>query len=58
MYLKFKIAPKSADKDKWSTTGIQRNYLIKFLEEMLQTLENKTIPLAGWKLANKKIKIL
>jgi hypothetical protein len=44
--LKYKVAHKRADKDKWSAkTPTQRNHLIKFLKEMLHQLEHEAIPL-------------
>ena len=44
--LKYKVAHKRADKDKWSAkTPTQRNHLIKFLKEMVRQLENEVIPL-------------
>ena len=46
MGLKFKIAHKRANKEKWSaTTHTQRNHLIKFLKEMVHQLEEEVIPL-------------
>ena len=40
--LKFKIAHKRADTDKWSATpGTQRKRLIKFLREVIDTLEQE-----------------
>jgi len=44
--LKFKLAHKRADKEKWSATGpTQRKHLIKFLKEFIDQLEKKPIPL-------------
>lgn len=44
--LKYKVAHKWADKDKWSAqTPTQRNHLIKFLKEMIRQLEHEVIPL-------------
>lgn len=44
--LKFKLAHKRADKEKWSATGpTQRKHLIKFLKEFIEQLEKKPIPL-------------
>jgi len=44
--LKFKLAHKRADKDKWSLTGTtQRKHLIKFLKEMIEQLEKDPVPL-------------
>lgn len=46
MGLKYKVAHKRADKDKWSArTPTQRNHLIKFLKDMIRQLENEVIPL-------------
>lgn len=44
--LKYKVAHKRADKDKWSAkTPTQRHHLIKFLKEMIRQLEHEVIPL-------------
>jgi len=44
--LKFKLAHKRADKDKWSAkTPTQRAHLIKFLKEWIKQLEEEVIPL-------------
>lgn len=44
--LKYKVAHKRADKEKWSArTPTQRHHLIKFLKEMIDQLENAVIPL-------------
>jgi hypothetical protein len=44
--LKYKLAHKRADKDKWSTTGkTQRKRLIKLLQEMIVQLEKEPVPL-------------
>jgi hypothetical protein len=44
--LKYKLAHKRADKNKWSAKGpTQRNHLIKFLKEMIRELEEQVIPL-------------
>lgn len=44
--LKFKLAHKRADKDKWSATGpTQRKHLIKFLKEIIEQLEKDPVPL-------------
>jgi hypothetical protein len=46
MGLKYKLAHKRADKNKWSaTTHTQRNHLIKFLKEMIQKLEEEVVPI-------------
>jgi hypothetical protein len=44
--LKFKLAHKRADKDKWNTTAkTQRKHLIEFLQSMIEQLEQEAIPL-------------
>ena len=44
--LKFKLAHKRADKDKWSLSGTtQRKHLIAFLKEMIEQLEKEPVPL-------------
>jgi hypothetical protein len=44
--LKFKLAHKRADKDKWSLSGAtQRKHLIAFFKEMIEQLEKEPIPL-------------
>jgi hypothetical protein len=44
--LKYKLAHKRADKDKWSTTAkTQRKNLIKFLREFIAQLEKEPVPL-------------
>ncbi|GAA4792763.1 hypothetical protein GCM10023231_21190 [Olivibacter ginsenosidimutans] len=44
--LKFKLAHKRADKDKWNVKGpTQRKHLIKFLKEVIAMLESDPIPL-------------
>jgi hypothetical protein len=44
--LKFKIAHKRADKDKWNVSAkTQRKYLIEFLSKMLEQLKHQPIPL-------------
>ena len=44
--LKYKIAHKRADKDKWSAkTPTQRDHLVKFLKEWIKQLEEEVIPL-------------
>src|SRR6185503_7347488 len=44
--LKYKLAHKRADKDKWSTSGkTQRKRLIKLLREMIAQLEKEPVPL-------------
>jgi hypothetical protein len=44
--LKFKIAHKRADKDKWNISAkTQRQHLIEFLTQMLDQLKQETIPL-------------
>jgi hypothetical protein len=46
MGLKYKIAHKRADNDKWSAkTTTQRNHLVKFLKEWIKQLEEEVIPL-------------
>jgi len=46
MGLKFKIAHKRADKDKWSATAAtQRKHLIKFMKDMIRELENEPVPI-------------
>jgi hypothetical protein len=46
MGLKYKIAHKRADKNKWSAkTPTQRDHLIKFLKEWIKQLEEEPIPL-------------
>jgi hypothetical protein len=43
--LKYKLAHKRANKDKWSaTTPTQRKHLIKFLRDMVTQLEEKPVP--------------
>jgi hypothetical protein len=45
--LKFKIAHKRADKDKWNIKGpTQRKHLVKFLKDFIAQLEREPIPLA------------
>lgn len=44
--LKFKLAHKRADKNKWSLSGAtQRQHLIKFLKDIIHQLEKEPIPL-------------
>ena len=44
--LKFKVAHKRADKDKWSATApTQRKHLIQFFKDMIEQLEKDPIPL-------------
>jgi hypothetical protein len=44
--LKFKLAHKRADKEKWNISGkTQRKHLVEFLKEMIVQLEQKTVPL-------------
>ncbi|HEY1025814.1 MAG TPA: hypothetical protein VGE26_11660 [Sphingobacteriaceae bacterium] len=44
--LKFKLAHKRADKDKWSsTTPVQRKKLIRFFQELIEQLQQKPVPL-------------
>jgi hypothetical protein len=44
--LKYKLAHKRADKDKWSTTAkTQRKNLVKLLRELITQLEKEPIPL-------------
>jgi len=44
--LKYKLAHKRADKDKWSTSSkTQRTHLIKFLQEFIAQLQNEPVPL-------------
>src|SRR5437773_3046666 len=44
--LKYKLAHKRADKDKWSATAkTQRKHLIKLLQEMIAQLEKEPVPL-------------
>ena len=46
MGLKYKIAHKRPDKDKWSIkTPTQRDHLVKFLKEWIEHLEKEVIPL-------------
>lgn len=46
MGLKYKVAHKRADKDKWSAkTPTQRSHLIKFLKEWIKQLEEEVVPL-------------
>jgi hypothetical protein len=45
--LKFKIAHKRADKDKWSATAkTQRKRLVTFLKKMITQLEQEPVPLS------------
>ena len=45
--LKFKLAHKRADKDKWSVKApTQRKHLVKFLKEVIAQLESDPVPLA------------
>jgi hypothetical protein len=44
--LKYKLAHKRANKDKWSATSkTQRRHLIKFLQEFIAQLEREPVPL-------------
>jgi len=44
--LKFKLAHKRADKDKWSTSGkTQKKRLIKLLQEFISQLEKEPVPI-------------
>lgn len=44
--LKFKLAHKRADKDKWSATGpTQRKHLVAFLKQVIVQLEKDPVPL-------------
>lgn len=44
--LKYKLAHRRADKDKWSATAkTQRKHLIKFLQEFIAQLEKEPVPL-------------
>jgi len=44
--LKYKLAHKRADKDKWSATAkTQRKHLVKFLQEFIAQLEKEPVPL-------------
>ncbi len=44
--LKFKLAHKRADKDKWSLSGpTQRKHLVKFLKSIIAQLEEDPVPL-------------
>src|SRR5258706_5013914 len=44
--LKYKLAHKRANNDKWSATSkTQRRHLIKFLQEFIAQLENEHLPL-------------
>jgi hypothetical protein len=44
--LKYKLAHKRADKEKWSTkTPTQRKHLIGFLKDMIHQLESEVVPL-------------
>jgi hypothetical protein len=44
--LKFKLAHKRADKNKWSAKGkTQRQHLVKFLQEIIEQLEKEPLPL-------------
>lgn len=44
--LKFKLAHKRADKDKWSAkTPTQRKHLIDFLKEVIHQLESEVVPI-------------
>ena len=44
--LKFKVAHKRADKDKWSATApTQRKHLIQFFKDLIAQLEKDPIPL-------------
>src|SRR5829696_6526535 len=44
--LKYKLAHKRADKDKWSATAkTQRKHLIKFLQEFIDQLKKEPVPL-------------
>ncbi len=44
--IKYKLAHKRADKDKWSATaGTQRKHLIKFLQAWIAELEKEPVPI-------------
>jgi len=44
--LKYKLAHKRADKDKWSATAkTQRKHLVAFLKKMIRQLQQEPIPL-------------
>jgi hypothetical protein len=44
--LKYKLAHKRADKDKWSATAkTQRKHLVSFLKEMIAQLEHEPVPI-------------
>lgn len=44
--LKFKLAHKRADKDKWNISGpTQRKHLVKFLKDVIAQLEKEPVPL-------------
>lgn len=44
--LKFKLAHKRADKDKWNRTGpTQRKHLVKFLKDIIAQLEEDPVPI-------------
>jgi hypothetical protein len=44
--LKFKLAHKRADKEKWSATShTQRKHLVKFLQELIAEMEQEPVPL-------------
>jgi hypothetical protein len=44
--LKYKLAHKRADKEKWSASApAQRKHLVKFLKEMIAQLEKEPVPL-------------
>jgi hypothetical protein len=46
MGLKYKLAHKRADKDKWSATAAtQRKHLVKFLKELIAELEKEPVPI-------------
>ena len=46
MGLKYKVAHKRADNDKWSAkTTTQRNHLVKFLREWIRQLEEEVVPI-------------
>jgi hypothetical protein len=46
MGLKYKLAHKRADKNKWNVkTPTQRSHLLKFLKEMIRQLEKEVVPL-------------
>jgi hypothetical protein len=45
--LKFKLAHKRANKDKWNVSGAtQRKHLVKFLKEIIAQLEKDPVPIA------------